>query len=192
MPLPGGTVWVGDDAGTTLIFNDAVFKDLNGKTINLHTNLKGKLVLRGKGASSYYEFKENEKDISDDDLKALRKLSRVRRTLAKWKAARFVKRMRDFIVDIAGEKATGVALDMLESCPITGSDSNIIGGSDYAQTANSGRLVVRQRRTSRPARRNARSAGTLAAGPTGAQHGRNPGRTRPGRSQSVHSSVEAG
>ena len=46
------------------------------------------------------------------------------------------------IVDIADQKAAGVALDMLESCPITGSDSRIIGGSDYAQTANSDVVVV--------------------------------------------------
>jgi type III restriction enzyme len=56
--------------------NDPTFPELNGKTINLHTNLKGKLKQRGKGASAYYEFIESEKDISDDDLNALRKLSR--------------------------------------------------------------------------------------------------------------------
>src|SRR5207342_2322047 len=36
----------------------------------------------------------------------------------------------------------GVALDMLESCPITGSDSRVIGGSDYSQTANSDVVVI--------------------------------------------------
>src|ERR1700676_59925 len=41
------------------------------------------------------------------------------------------------IVDIADQKAAGVALDMLEWCPITGSDSRVIGGADYSQTANS-------------------------------------------------------
>src|SRR5205809_7738475 len=46
------------------------------------------------------------------------------------------------IVDIADTKAAGVALDMLQSCPITGSDSRIIGGSDYAQTANSDVVVI--------------------------------------------------
>ena len=56
--------------------NDPAFVDLNGKTINLHTNLKGKLKQRGQGASAFYEFIESEKDISDDDLNALRKLSR--------------------------------------------------------------------------------------------------------------------
>jgi malate dehydrogenase len=46
------------------------------------------------------------------------------------------------IVDIADQKAAGIALDMLESCPIVGSDSRIIGGSDYSQTANSDVVVV--------------------------------------------------
>jgi len=55
---------------------DPVFKELNGRTINLHTNLKGKLKKVGKGAEARVEFVENEKEISDDDLKALRKLSR--------------------------------------------------------------------------------------------------------------------
>jgi malate dehydrogenase len=46
------------------------------------------------------------------------------------------------VIDIADQKATGVALDMLESCPITGSDSRLIGGADYAQTAGSDVVVV--------------------------------------------------
>jgi malate dehydrogenase len=46
------------------------------------------------------------------------------------------------IVDIADQKAAGVALDMLESCPIIGSDSHIIGGSDYSQSADSDVVVV--------------------------------------------------
>src|ERR671913_2106386 len=46
------------------------------------------------------------------------------------------------IIDIADQKAAGVALDMLESCPITGSDSRVIGGSDYSQTANSDVVVI--------------------------------------------------
>lgn len=55
---------------------DPLFEQLNGKTINLHTNLKGKLKKVGKGNAARYEFVEDEKAISDDDLKALRKLSR--------------------------------------------------------------------------------------------------------------------
>jgi malate dehydrogenase len=46
------------------------------------------------------------------------------------------------IIDIADQKATGIALDILESCPITGSDSLVIGGSDYSQSANSDVVVV--------------------------------------------------
>jgi len=46
------------------------------------------------------------------------------------------------IVDIADQKAAGIALDLLESCPITGSDSRVIGGSDYSQTAYSDVVVI--------------------------------------------------
>jgi type III restriction enzyme len=55
---------------------DPIYEDLNGKTINLHTNLKGKLKKRGNTVTAYYEFVESEKEISDEDLDALRKLSR--------------------------------------------------------------------------------------------------------------------
>ena len=55
---------------------DEVFSDLNGKTINLHTNLKGKVKKVGRGKNAIMQFVENEKEISDDDLAALRKLSR--------------------------------------------------------------------------------------------------------------------
>ncbi len=56
--------------------SDPAFKELNGKTANLHTNLKGKLKKRGKGATAYFEFVEDENAISDEDLRELRKLSR--------------------------------------------------------------------------------------------------------------------
>jgi malate dehydrogenase len=46
------------------------------------------------------------------------------------------------IVDIADQKAAGVALDILEACPITGSDSRVIGGADYSQTAGSDVVVI--------------------------------------------------
>lgn len=55
---------------------DDAFADLNGKTINLHTNLKGNIRKVGRGSAAYEEFVESDKDISDDDLKALRRLSR--------------------------------------------------------------------------------------------------------------------
>jgi len=53
-----------------------LYKELNGKTVNLHTNLKGKVVWKGRGPDRVPEFHENEKEISDEDLKALRELSR--------------------------------------------------------------------------------------------------------------------
>ena len=55
---------------------DPLYRELNGRTVNLHTRLKGKLKKRGKGKDARYEFVESEKDISDEDLKELRKLSR--------------------------------------------------------------------------------------------------------------------
>ncbi|MGA2172613.1 MAG: DEAD/DEAH box helicase family protein [Sedimentisphaerales bacterium] len=55
---------------------DEVFKELNSKTINLHTNLKGKVKKVGKGQNAQVVFVESDKEISDEDLKALRKLSR--------------------------------------------------------------------------------------------------------------------
>ncbi|MGA7930490.1 MAG: DEAD/DEAH box helicase family protein, partial [Candidatus Sulfotelmatobacter sp.] len=53
-----------------------LYKELNGRTINLHTNLKGKLKKVGRGKAVTYEFVESDKDISDEDLQELRKLSR--------------------------------------------------------------------------------------------------------------------
>ena len=64
------------DEITHRLNTDPIFADLNGKTINLHTNLKGKLRKRGRGVTAYYEFIESEKEISDQDLEELRKLSR--------------------------------------------------------------------------------------------------------------------
>ena len=55
---------------------DEVFKELNGKTINLHTNLKGKIKYIGRGENKQAQFVESEKEISDEDLRELRKLSR--------------------------------------------------------------------------------------------------------------------
>lgn len=60
------------DAITTRLNGDEIFKELNGRTINLHTNLKGKV----KKVDGRPVFVESEKDISDEDMKALRKLSR--------------------------------------------------------------------------------------------------------------------
>jgi malate dehydrogenase len=46
------------------------------------------------------------------------------------------------IVDIARNKAQGVALDMLEACPLWGSDSRVLGTDDYAESANSDLVVI--------------------------------------------------
>src|SRR5213596_3931612 len=46
------------------------------------------------------------------------------------------------IIDIADQKAAGVALDMFEACPIWGSDSRVMGTGDYAESANSDIVVI--------------------------------------------------
>jgi malate dehydrogenase len=54
-----------------------------------------------------------------------------------------VKELADVvIVDIAAEKAAGIALDIFQACPIDGSDARLIGTSDYAHSANSDVVVV--------------------------------------------------
>lgn len=55
---------------------DGVFKELNDRTLNLHTRLKGRIKTVGAGTNKRREFVESEKDISDEDLKELRKISR--------------------------------------------------------------------------------------------------------------------
>src|SRR5262245_55868585 len=46
------------------------------------------------------------------------------------------------LVDIADQKAAGIALDIYETCPIIGSDTRAVGGSDYAASANSDIVVI--------------------------------------------------
>lgn len=46
------------------------------------------------------------------------------------------------LIDIADQKAAGIALDMLQACPIERSDSRLVGGSDFALSANSDVVVV--------------------------------------------------
>jgi malate dehydrogenase len=54
-----------------------------------------------------------------------------------------VKELADVvIVDIAAEKAAGIALDIFEACPIDGSDARLIGTTDYSATANSDVVVI--------------------------------------------------
>jgi malate dehydrogenase len=54
-----------------------------------------------------------------------------------------VKELADVvIVDIAAEKASGIALDIFQACPIDGSDTRLVGTADYAQTAHSDVVVI--------------------------------------------------
>jgi malate dehydrogenase len=46
------------------------------------------------------------------------------------------------VVDIADQKAAGVALDMLEACPVWGSDARVLGTGDYAESAGSDIVVI--------------------------------------------------
>jgi malate dehydrogenase len=46
------------------------------------------------------------------------------------------------VIDIADQKAAGVALDMLEACPIYGSDARVMGTGDYGESANSDIVVI--------------------------------------------------
>jgi malate dehydrogenase len=46
------------------------------------------------------------------------------------------------IIDIADQKAAGVALDIFEACPVYGSDSRVLGSGDYAETAGSDVVVI--------------------------------------------------
>ncbi len=55
---------------------DPVFAELNGHTVNLHTRLKGKIKWIGGKKAGYPVFEANENEINDDDLRALRELSR--------------------------------------------------------------------------------------------------------------------
>src|SRR6476620_3230843 len=54
-----------------------------------------------------------------------------------------VKELADVVViDIADQKAGGVALDMFQANPIEGSDSRLIGGGDFADMAGSDVVVI--------------------------------------------------
>jgi malate dehydrogenase len=53
------------------------------------------------------------------------------------------KQLADVVaIDIADKKAAGVALDMLEACPVWGSDARLLGTGDYAESAGSEVVVV--------------------------------------------------
>src|SRR4051812_49847060 len=55
------------------------------------------------------------------------------------------------VIDIADQKAAGVALDMLEACPIYGSDARVMGTGDYAESANSDIVVITSGMPRKPA-----------------------------------------
>ncbi len=64
------------DQITRRLNTDSLFGELNGRTINLHTNLKGKIKWIGGRNKGYPSFVESEKEISEEDLRILRDLSR--------------------------------------------------------------------------------------------------------------------
>jgi type III restriction enzyme len=64
------------DQITAELNGSPLFQELNGRTINLHTNLKGRMKKLGSGLKAHYEFVESDKEISEEDLQALRRLSR--------------------------------------------------------------------------------------------------------------------
>jgi malate dehydrogenase len=54
------------------------------------------------------------------------------------------------VIDIADQKAAGVALDMYETCPILGSDSRIVGGNDWSAAAGSDIVVITSGKPRKP------------------------------------------
>jgi malate dehydrogenase len=46
------------------------------------------------------------------------------------------------LIDINGEMAQGKALDLAQAGPVEGFDSNLVGGSDYAASANSDVVII--------------------------------------------------
>jgi len=64
------------DQITKRLNNDPIFHGLNQRTINLHTNLKGKIKTIKQEGKKVEVFVEDEKAISDDDLRAIRRISR--------------------------------------------------------------------------------------------------------------------
>ncbi|MEI7577900.1 MAG: DEAD/DEAH box helicase family protein [Armatimonadota bacterium] len=55
--------------------NDERFPLLNGKVLNLHTRLEGKIVTRNPGKNEWKEFVYSESKLKDDDLKEIRRWS---------------------------------------------------------------------------------------------------------------------
>jgi malate dehydrogenase len=54
------------------------------------------------------------------------------------------------IIDIADQKATGVALDVYEACPIQKSDARVIGGNDWGAAGGSDIVVITSGKPRKP------------------------------------------
>jgi malate dehydrogenase len=54
------------------------------------------------------------------------------------------------VIDIAGQKAAGIALDIYETCPILGSDSRIMGGDDWDAATGSDIVVITSGKPRKP------------------------------------------
>src|SRR5882672_11358009 len=54
------------------------------------------------------------------------------------------------IIDIADQKAAGVALDIYEACPIQKSDARIVGGGDWSAAAGSDIVVITSGKPRKP------------------------------------------
>ena len=54
------------------------------------------------------------------------------------------------IIDIAESKAAGIALDIYETCPIIGSDTRLVGGTDWAPAAGSDIVVITSGKPRKP------------------------------------------
>jgi malate dehydrogenase len=54
------------------------------------------------------------------------------------------------IIDIADQKAAGIALDIYETCPIIGSDSRVIGGGSWEAAAGSDVVVITSGKPRKP------------------------------------------
>ncbi len=54
------------------------------------------------------------------------------------------------IIDIADQKAAGIALDVLQACPIGQSDSRVVGGNDWTAAARSDIVVITSGKPRKP------------------------------------------
>jgi malate dehydrogenase len=54
------------------------------------------------------------------------------------------------VIDIADQKAVGVALDIYQTCPIIGSDSRVIGGGTWDEAAGSDIVVITSGKPRKP------------------------------------------